>query len=203
MSRHCWVLLAGVLSITAARAEAPRVVPTSLPISDTRVANGLRVILAPDQSVVSVVVEIRYGTGTAHEGVSRAGFAHVLEKLMFAGSLRVADFDARIHAAGGWSSGVTSADHVSVFEQAPAGALPLVVWLEAERMAGVPDAIDARRLAEVRRAIAAQPRSASEGQPTGLVPRAVQQALWPSHPNHSLVLDEATGSAEVTAVALP
>jgi zinc protease len=193
IARCAW--LAAFLSLATARAE----VAHPLPVSDEVLPNGLRVILAPDQSVASVVVEVRYGTGAADEATAQAGFAHVLERLMFTGSVHVTDFDARIDAAGGWSSSVTTADHMSVFEQVPAGALGLALWLEAERMAGIPDAIDPARLATVRTAIAAEQRSAYDDHPSGLVGRAVQRALWALHPNQHLVLAESAGSAEAVA----
>ncbi|MDB4956314.1 MAG: Zinc protease [Myxococcales bacterium] len=149
-------------------------------------------VLAPDPTVSSVVVEVRYRVGAAD---GPAGFAHVLERMMFAGSVHVADFDGRIDAAGGWSSSVTTADHISVVDQVPAEALALALWLEAERMAGIPDAIDEARLANVQRAIAAERTSAYEDHPSGLVARAVQQTLWLGHPNGTLVLAEASGTA--------
>jgi zinc protease len=190
-------LVAGVAICATAGADVGG--PRALPVTEMQLANGLRVILAPDPSVSSVVVDVRYGTGAADEAENQAGLAHVVERLLFEGSTHVSDFDARIDAAGGWSSSVTTEDHTSVYEQVPAGALELALWLEAERMAGLPGAIDDARVIHARAAIAAERRSAYEDHPSALVARAVQRSLWADEPNAHLVLGEASASVRDVA----
>jgi predicted Zn-dependent peptidase len=100
---------------------------------------------------------------------------------MFAGSVHVkpGEYDARIEAAGGFTGSVAAPDHLSVYEQVPAGALELALFLEAERMAGLADGITAAGLAAARDAIAGEVRAAYVDQPYALVAREVQRALWP------------------------
>ena len=74
--------------------------------------------------------------------------------------MKPGELDERIDAAGGFASSVTTADHISVFEQVPAGALELALWLEAERMAGLADGIRDSELAKAKDAIAGEYRAA-------------------------------------------
>jgi len=164
-----------------------------LAVSDERLANGLRVVLAPDPTASVVAIHLRFDGSDAH--------SHLLERLMFLGSLHVkaGELEHRVDAAGGWTGSTTTVDHVSVFEQVPAEALELALWLEAERMAGFADAIDDAALAHAKQDIAAERRSAYEIEPSALVARELQQALWPTgHVNARLVLADVAG-ANLTA----
>jgi zinc protease len=171
----------------------------ALPVDERVLDNGLRVILAPDRDVASVVVHVRYHGGAADEPDGRAGFTHLVERLLFAGTTHVADLDARIDAAGGWTSSTTALDHLNVVDHVPAGALELALWLEAERMAGLADALTGERLDRERAAIAAEVRAAYDDHPYARVPRAIQQALWPTGDgNAHLVLGNGRDLAAAT-----
>jgi zinc protease len=167
------LLVAVAVLSSPARADMVQEPPPELPVVEETFANGLHVIVAPDPNVASVVVHVRYATGAADDPL-----AHLVERLLFDGSVHVkaGDFDARIDAAGGWTSSTTAADHLSVFEQVPAEALELALWLEAERMAGL--AVTGAALAKEQAAIAAERRAAYEDHPSGLVAREVQKQLW-------------------------
>jgi predicted Zn-dependent peptidase len=132
--KYVAVAAAACALTVGAHADVVQVQPPTLPIVEQRLANGLDVIVAPDPNVASVAVHVRYGSLAP---------LPLVERLMFAGSVHVGDgdFDARITAAGGWAGSVAATDHLSVFEQAPAEALELVLWLEAERMAGLADGV--------------------------------------------------------------
>ncbi|HEX5059102.1 MAG TPA: insulinase family protein, partial [Kofleriaceae bacterium] len=83
-----------------------------------------------------------------------------------------------IEAAGGWSTATTTSDYLAVTEQVPAHALELVLWLEAERMAGLADGITEHRLAGARDAVYGEWRAAYVDEPYALVTRELQQTLW-------------------------
>jgi predicted Zn-dependent peptidase len=166
--------------IVIASVARARVVHVDEPLSVEHVElrNGLRVILAPDEAASSIVVQVRYASGTATERASEAGFTAVLAKLMSAGSVHVKDFDARIEAAGGWSTAVATSDYLAVTEQVPPQALELVLWLEAERMAGLAAGITAEGVALAREAVDGEYRAAYGDEAFALVTREVQRTLW-------------------------
>jgi zinc protease len=128
-----------VLIVIAGGAHSPRI--ERLPAEQVRLGNGLTVLLAPDASVGSVAVHVRYAAPLVSERSGEAGYTRALERQLAAGSVHVTDAAARIEAAGGWATTATTADFIGLTEQVPTHALPLVLWLEAERMAGVADVI--------------------------------------------------------------
>jgi zinc protease len=164
-----------IASIARARV-APAVDP--LPVEDFQLRNGLRVLLAPDVAASSVVVHVRYEAGTASEQAGEAGYTALLAKLMSAGSVHVTDFDTRIEAVGGWSTTAATSDYLAATEQVPAHALVLVLWLEAERMAGLADGMTANGIATARAAVQAEWQAAYGEEPFALVTREVERALW-------------------------
>ncbi|NVB84914.1 MAG: insulinase family protein [Kofleriaceae bacterium] len=164
-------------SVVLAELE-PAKAPT-LTVATETLPNGLRVIVSPDPSVSSVVVHVRYGGGASVDRPGNTGYAHLVERLLSAGTVhgKPGEFDARIEAAGGFASSVTTVDHTSVFEQVSAGGLELALFLEAERMAGLADGIREDELAKAKAAIAAEFRAAYVEQPFGLVERWLCQEL--------------------------
>ncbi len=110
-----------------------------VPVERHTLANGLRVVLAPDTTAPSVAVLARYDVGFRSEPQGRTGFAHLFEHLMFEGS---ASLDKLRHAQlvqgnGGTFNGHTTPDATVYFEQLPSGALELGLFLEADRMRAV------------------------------------------------------------------
>jgi zinc protease len=108
-----------------------------------RLPNGLRYILAPDPLAPVVAVNVWYGVGSKHEVAGRTGFAHLFEHVMFQGSAHVtkAEHISLIQAAGGTMNGTTWLDRTNYFETLPSHRLDLALWLEADRMATLLDAL--------------------------------------------------------------
>ncbi|SFB48046.1 Predicted Zn-dependent peptidase [Amycolatopsis marina] len=105
---------------------------------DTRLPNGLRVVLAPDRAVPAVCVAVSYDIGTRSEPRHQAGFAHLFEHLMFQGSANVDKLGhARlIEETGGTFNASTRADSTVYHQTLPKGGLERALFLEADRMRG-------------------------------------------------------------------
>ena len=56
-------------------------------------SNGLRVIYHEDRSTPLVCINILYDVGARDEDANRTGFAHLLEHLMFGGSVNIPRYD--------------------------------------------------------------------------------------------------------------
>ncbi|MGF7237081.1 MAG: M16 family metallopeptidase [Frankia sp.] len=108
----------------------------SYPVERVTLANGLRVVLAPDRTSPVVAVAVHYDVGFRSEPEGRTGFAHLFEHLMFQGSENVgkAEHPKYVQAAGGIFNGSTHPDYTDYFELLPSGALELALFLEADRM---------------------------------------------------------------------
>ena len=106
---------------------------------DYTLSNGLRVILAKDDSAPVVAVNLRYYVGAANDPIKRSGFAHLFEHMMFNGSDNVGkgDFDAYLESVGAISNAGTSSDYTEYYQVLPANKLPLALWLESDRMASL------------------------------------------------------------------
>jgi zinc protease len=99
-------------------------------------ANGLRVLLAPDRGAGVVGVAVHYDVGFRSEPQGRTGFAHLFEHLMFQGSESLPKLEhfRLVQSSGGVFNGSTHTDYTDYFEVVPAGALERALFLEADRM---------------------------------------------------------------------
>ena len=72
-------------------------------VFETRLSNGLKVLLLEDHKVPLVSVQVWYRTGSRNEQFGKTGISHLLEHMMFKGSKKVsADaFNRMIQENGG------------------------------------------------------------------------------------------------------
>lgn len=99
-------------------------------------ANGLRVVLAPDRAAPVVGIAVLYDVGFRSEPQGRTGFAHLFEHLMFQGSATLDKLEhfRYVQGSGGVFNGSTHFDYTNYFEALPANALERGLFLEADRM---------------------------------------------------------------------
>ena len=88
MLARCAVLLLTIafLSTPALAATPPIKLTTVEGITEYKLANGLRVLLAPDDSKPVTTVNVTYQVGSRMERYGETGMAHLLEHLMFKGT---------------------------------------------------------------------------------------------------------------------
>ncbi len=110
--------------------------PTKLSISDTTLANGLRVLIVPKRNASVINITVAYKVGAKDESPRNTGFAHLFEHLMFEGSSDLADgaFDRLCTAAGGNNNAYTTEDKTIYYMVLPSHQLELGLWLESRRM---------------------------------------------------------------------
>ncbi|MFP5343332.1 MAG: M16 family metallopeptidase [Candidatus Limnocylindria bacterium] len=164
----------------------PTIVPT-VEFTDTRLDNGLRVIVAEDHLAPVVAVNVWYGVGSKHEQPGKTGFAHLFEHVMFQGSRHVAKAEhiALVQAAGGTMNGTTWLDRTNYFETLPAHQLELGLWLEADRMATLLDALSQENLDNQREVVKNEKRWSYDNRPYGSWQEKLQAHLYPAgHPYH-------------------
>ena len=102
----------------AARSAAPALQPVQSVegITEYRLANGLQVLLVPDDSKPTTTVNLTYRVGSRHENYGETGMAHLLEHLMFKGSPKHPDGLGRVHASAACAAnGTTSFDRTNYF----------------------------------------------------------------------------------------
>lgn len=147
--------------------------------------NGLTLLIHEDHSDPIVHVDVTYHVGSAREEINKSGFAHFFEHMMFQGSDNVADEQhfKIITEAGGTLNGTTNRDRTNYFETVPANQLEKMLWLEADRMGFLLDAVTQEKF-EVQRATVKNERGQRyDNQPYGLVREFTAKNLYPyGHP---------------------
>lgn len=105
-------------------------------ITEYRLANGLRVLMFPDQTKQTITVNITYLVGSASENYGETGMAHLLEHLVFKGTPRHPNIPQELTAHGARPNGTTWTDRTNYFETFAATDenLNWALDLESDRM---------------------------------------------------------------------
>ena len=147
-------------------------------------SNGLDVILHEDHSIPIAAVNVWYHVGSKDEEVGRTGFAHLFEHVMFEGSKHHnrSYFDP-LQKVGAGLNGSTTNDRTNYWETVPSNYLELALWLEADRMGFLLEALDQKRFDIQRDVVKNERRQSYENRPYGMAPMLLQPALFPPpHP---------------------
>jgi predicted Zn-dependent peptidase len=129
-------LVALVLAAVAMAATLRAAPVQKVQFTDTKLKNGLRVIIVEDHFAPVFSIAITYNTGSRNERPGRTGFAHLFEHMMFKGSANVGSGEhfLLVFNNGGDMNGSTSKDRTNYFERMPSNQLDLALFLESDRM---------------------------------------------------------------------
>jgi zinc protease len=155
--------------------------------TESRLPNGLRLIISEDHLAPVAAVNVWYGVGSKHEQPGKTGFAHLFEHVMFQGSAHVgkAEHIALVQAAGGTMNGTTWLDRTNYFETMPSHQLALALWLEADRMGTLLDALSQENLDNQREVVKNEKRWSYDNRPYGSWNEKMLAAVFPpEHPYH-------------------
>lgn len=156
-----------------------------IPYEKYQLANGLKLIIHEDHSDPLVRVDVTYHVGSAREELGKSGFAHFFEHMMFQGSENVADEEhfKIITESGGTLNGTTNRDRTNYFETVPSNQLERMLWLEADRMGFLLNAVTQKKF-EVQRATVKNEKGQNyDNRPYGRWSEINAAALYPyGHP---------------------
>jgi zinc protease len=155
------IAAAGLVVLTAATPIK------KIQFTDTKLKNGLRVIISEDRSAPVVAVAVNYDVGSRDERKGRTGFAHLFEHMMFKGSENVGALEHPylIFSNGGSMNGTTNKDRTLYYEILPSNQVDLALFLEADRMRSLD--ITAANLDNQRNAVQEERRLGVDNQPYG------------------------------------
>jgi zinc protease len=197
--------LSRVLAVAAVLVGPSAVVGQDVPriaFEKYTLPNGLEVILHEDHSVPLVAVNTFYKVGSADEKPGRTGFAHLFEHIMFMGSenVPVGAFDQMLEAAGASNNGSTNEDRTDYYEQMPSNALPLALWLDADRMGFLLPTMDQAKLDLQRDVVKNERRQRVDNVPYGKSFETISAALYP--PTHPYSWSVIGSMADLSAATL-
>jgi zinc protease len=156
--------------------------PPKLNYTMTTLPNGLKVVFLEDHSTPIVHAELWYHVGSKNEKKGRTGFAHLFEHMMFKGSKNVEPegHPSWISSVGGQSNAETNEDATIFWQTFPAQYLPLVLWLEADRMASL--RIEDRVFRTEREVVKEERRMRVDNQPYGRLNEIIYDQAFKVHP---------------------
>ena len=152
--------------------------------------NGLDVILHQDRSIPVAAVNVWYHVGSKDEEIGRTGFAHLFEHIMFRGTRhhKASHFEP-LQKIGATLNGSTTGDRTNYWEDVPSNYLELALWLEADRMGFLLDALDQEGFDTERDVVKNERRQSYENRPYGMAQWHIQQSLFPlPHPYHWMTI---------------
>jgi len=177
------VLLAGLLSMTPwLAALAAQVRPPKLTYERIKLPNGLTVLLHQDRSTPIAHVQLWYHVGSRDERAGRTGFAHLFEHMMFKGSKNVEpeQHTSIVSSVGGQANAYTTEDATVYWQTVPSQYLPMVLWMEADRMATL--RIDDKTFRNERQVVQEERRMRIENQPYGRLNEILFDQAFSVHP---------------------
>ncbi len=156
----------------------------SLKVKEYRLKNGLRVILHEDKTTPIVAVNLWYHVGSKNEVVGRTGFAHLFEHMMFQGSKNYNnDYFKPLQEVGASINGSTNPDRTNYFQSVPSNFLELALFMEADRLGGLLEAMTQEKLDNQRDVVKNERRQRYDNQPYGTAFEKIFANIYPKdHP---------------------
>ena len=150
----------------AAPAGGDLTVP-AVKVIDTKLSNGLRVLMIVDHTAPVYAIDVCYNVGSRNERPGRTGFAHLFEHMMFEGSENVGKGEhfILVFNNGGDMNGTTNEDRTTYFEELPTNQLDLGLFLESDRMKAL--TITKDKLDNQRNAVQEERRLGVDNEPYG------------------------------------
>jgi len=134
-----------VAAVAAVGANAAEPLATRQLVTYT-LDNGLQVVLAPDRHAPKVVMNLRYRVGSMNEPDGRSGFAHLFEHLMFSGTPAWPNVFGAHSALGNEINAWTTEDGTVYYVDGLSSSLPMILSLEADRMANLGHSVSRAKL---------------------------------------------------------
>jgi zinc protease len=180
MPKNFLLLVAALMLITTDFVPA-HANPTR-PVSEFKLANGLTLVVVPDNRAPVVTHMIYVRAGAADEPPGKSGIAHFLEHLMFKSTekLKSNEFSEIVARLGGQNNAFTSSDYTGYFERVSKDRLKQIMEMGADRMANLRLSED--EVATERQVIIEERRVRIENVPSSILAEQMSAALYQNHP---------------------
>ena len=145
-------------------------------------ANGMEVVVVPNHRAPVVAHWVWYRVGTADSPPGKSGLPHYLEHLMFKGTDKIplGDFSKIVAKNGGNDNAMTSYDFTAYYQMIAKDRLPLVMGMEADRMAGLK--LEPKSTLTERDVILEERRMRVDNEPSSLLSEQMSAVQYLNHP---------------------
>lgn len=144
--------------------------------------NGLEVVVIENHLAPIASISVYYKVGTADDPIKMMGISHFLEHLMFKGTKNVpsGEFKKRITSKGGSINAYTSYDITAYTCTIAVEHLPMVLGLEADRMANL--VFNEEETKAEQKVVMEERRMRMDNNPLGSAHEVFLRALYRYHP---------------------
>jgi zinc protease len=162
--------------------------PLHAQVQEHVLANGMKILVKEDHRAPVVTSMVWYRAGSMDEVNGSTGVAHVLEHMMFKGTKEVGpgEFSRIIGRAGGRENAFTTKDSTAYHEQLHKSQLPLVLRLEADRMANL--LLSEEQFAREIKVVMEERRLRTDDQPRALLYEVFNATGYQVHPYRTPVV---------------
>lgn len=175
-------------------ATGPRVARAALEVKVQRrvLRNGLVVLLAPDPAAGNAAVWMSFRAGALYEPPGRAGLAHLVEHVLFAGPTPETDYGGILERRRAQHvNAATGFDRMTFQVVVPAEELPAALWATRDRLDAIPPLIDDALVERNRRAVLEERAMRDVDRPYGLFGEQLFRELFADpHPLHHGVIGD-------------
>jgi zinc protease len=192
--RFVWFLVAVLL-------VSGRALATEGAVSETKLQNGLRVVVDENHRVPVTSVTVRYAVGAANDPDARNGLTELVARMMATKTEHVPEngFDEVADRAGGRSGWEANLDDTEFFAEVPSSALEKAFWLLSDQMGFFVPAVDDAAIRHGVQLLAVERGQHVANDPMGHARELVPGELYPAgHPyRHVARASDAAGLASL------
>jgi predicted Zn-dependent peptidase len=184
----CLALAACALLLVPLHAAASSVKLPYTEIHEVKLDNGLRALIVETHDAPVIDVQVWYHVGSKNEVAGRTGFAHFFEHLMFDGTKNLGsnEHSDYIIRSGGTDNAYTTEDTTVFWETVPSNMLPVVLWLEADRMRNLD--INEKAFNNERQIVEEERRMRFDNPPYGTVVETLYDHAYTVHPYRHMTI---------------
>ncbi|HEY8515892.1 MAG TPA: pitrilysin family protein [Candidatus Binatia bacterium] len=192
MRRLLLALLVLVVGVAASPTKAGAAQTYAEQVVERTLDNGLKILMLPDHKAPVAVVQVWYRVGARNELPGLTGLSHMLEHMMFKGTLKHGpeEYSRIISRNGGNENAFTSDDATTYFATLASDRIAVEVELEADRMRNL---VLSEELFEPERNVVAEERRLRvDNNPIAFMFESLNAATFLEHPYRQPVIGWAT-----------
>ena len=194
------VLLAITVYVFSGHRSSKHNVRNAVPVERFQLANGLTVVVMPNDRLPVVTHMMIVKAGSADDPYGKSGLAHYLEHLMFTGTKNYPEgvYDRSIARVGGAQNAYTTRDYTLFYATVAKENLSMVMTMESDRLANL--AFEPTRATRELKVITEERNMRVDNSPAAQWEEQLDALTFLNHPYHQPVMGWLEDMQTFTAV---